>query len=268
VKVSLKSVFIAVWAILAASATHQVSAAIIAADDFSTDGPLAGMTPDVGANWIAHAQVSGLAPVQVVGGAAILESGSGFREDVSVDWTGTYHALQAGDVVYAGFDFNVRNHATPVESALLAALKAGNFYNSRVWVTADDQGDYSLAYSGDSSITDGDGESYWNGSFNFNQTYRAVIGFDYDSGISTLWVNPASAASVHITATETTANNRPLAAFALNQGEPESTIAIDNLIVATTFAEALTSATVPEPTSLLLILGGCLGLVAAARRRS
>lgn len=260
--------FIWASALVIAFASSYASATIIAADDFSTNGALNGVSPDVGSNWTDHS-AGGLTPIQVSGGAAVLLHGTGIpREDLNVDWANNFRALQAGDTVYAGFDVVVAaTDANPLTDTYFAHMKtSGNTFNNRVWITRHGQGDFSLALSGDPSITDGDGEAFWSAPLSFGTTYRIVHAYSFSTGSISLWVNPVNAASTSITATDA-AVNQALQGYALRQDTANATTRIDNLVVATTFHEALTG--VPEPTAFALTFAGliCLFGVYYPRRR-
>ncbi len=83
--------------------------------------------------------------------------------------------------------------------------------------------------------------------YTLGTTYRVVAAYDFDSGDSTLWIDPTSMASSSITeanmSIDVAVDNSGFAinAFNFRQGgsSGDTTQTIDNLIVATTFEEAL-----------------------------
>ena len=235
----------------------NAEAAIEVSDDFSNNGALVGSTPDVGGIWGAHSG-AGNKPIQVSGEAAVLVQSSGSGEDVNSEFANG--AIGAGDTIYAGFDVSVSGSGA-IDDLYFAHFKDSGFsFNSRVWVTDHVGGDYTLALSGDSSISDGDGESVWASALSFDTVYRVIISYDFDSGEKSLWIDATSAGDTSITATDATFSDEMIA-FALRQNTGGNTTqTIDNLIVADSFA-----AVVPEPASLALLALG--GLAMGLRRR-
>ena len=91
------------------------------------------------------------------------------------------------------------------------------------------------------------------------QTYRLVAELDFDADQLNLWVNPVAGDEATPDATKAYTNTNWSSAVRLASGGTGST-SWDNLIVATTFDEAI----VPEPGALGLLGLGALGLM---RRR-
>jgi len=107
----------------------------------------------------------------------------------------------------------------------------------------------------------------WASDLSFNHDYRVVIAYDYDSGDSTLWVDPTSEADTSITYDG--AYSDAVTAMAFRQAYPSSDNfqVIDNLVVATTFQEALTGIPVPEPATMALAALGGLALLGMGLKR-
>ena len=79
----------------------------------------------------------------------------------------------------------------------------------------------------------------WPTDLSFDTTYRAVISWDSASGESKLWLDPTDESSDSISDTKSSVGTL-IEAFALRQSNDYvGTQLIDNLVVATTFAEAL-----------------------------
>lgn len=92
--------------------------------------------------------------------------------------------------------------------------------------------------------------------------YTIVIRFDFTTAQTTLWVNPTSIADPGITSTTAATLPVTINRYGLRQPSTDTMgdYALDNLLVATTFAEV-----VPEPASIsMIVLAG--GMLLARRR--
>ena len=213
------------------------------------DGNLVGLTPTPGpgGTWAAHSG-AGTGSVQASGGAAVVRQASGANEDVNTAF-GT--ALDAGGRLYAGFDLVVEATGVPTNVYFAMFMKGTSLFDGRIWITAPTTQGYRLAISNDNSITENDGEAF-TGDLAFGTKYRIVHSYDYDSKSATLWVNPVNEFSPSVTATDPGFSDE-VSAYAFRQAGGNSTQTIDNLIVATSFSEA-----VPEPSTLALLGLSCL----------
>jgi len=210
------------------------------------DGNLVGQVPVPGPGgvWMAHS-AEGVNPVQVVSGQAILNQTGTSSEDVN---SGLGVVMGAGDKFYSAFDLTNTGGSSDVYFAHFKT--SSTFYLARVFITAPTAGgDYTLGLSNSSTI-----EFAWGSDLAFGSTYRVVTSYDYDTGVSELWINPVDESSTKLMTS--TYFSDPVEQYALRQGGSGSSQAIDNLVVATTFNEALTG--VPEPASLLLLGLGAL----------
>ncbi|MFH0980126.1 MAG: PEP-CTERM sorting domain-containing protein [Planctomycetota bacterium] len=215
------------------------------------DGNLVGQTPEIGGTWATHSGTIG--PVQVGGGAITLVQSAAATQDVN---TGTGTAMAAGDRWYAGFDLSVTGGTTNVYFAMF--MEGSSLFDGRIWLTAPASGgNYRLALSNDNSITDADGEVF-TGDLSFGTEYRVVHYYDYTAMAAKLWIDPVNESSPGFLAADPGYSDE-VAAYAFRQAGGNSQQQIDNLVVATTFNEA-----VPEPGSLVLL---ALGGLAILRRR-
>jgi hypothetical protein len=98
--------------------------------------------------------------------------------------------------------------------------------------------------------------------------HQAVVRYDAGAVATTLWVDPTLETDTSVTATDVV-TPIGVSAFALRQSRTTGpvdmgTLTVDNVLVATTFAEVVP---VPEPSSILLAsLGGLLGLYRLRRK--
>jgi hypothetical protein len=245
-------------AILAAAGT-ALGGTILKESFTHPDGALEGQVPEKGGAWAAHSG-NGTNDVQVVTGQAKLNQPGG-GEDVNSAFA--FGAIEAGDKIYAAFDLTVPSQTTPISNTYFAHFKdAGNFFGSRVWITAPTTAGYRLGITGDSSLevaTD-----LFPGDLAFGTTYRVVTSYDYDSGASSLWVNPLTEASTSVASDDSFPLDDFLA-YAFRQNTTTTMQLIDNLVVATSFDEALTG--VPEPASIALVGLAGVALCGSLRRR-
>jgi len=199
-------------------------------DDFTyADGSLTDT-----AAWSAHSGV-GSDSVLVAAGMISLTHGSGSREDVSASFT----ARTTGKI-YFGFDFSVADPGG-------AFLSGGNeyfvhfltgtstFYPKVDVVPPSGSGDFSVGIATSSSPAD----ATWAADLNFGQTYRCVVEFDIDIDQAKLWIDPAFEGDTSILGVDGSVTRTvDTIAFRQNDSATDETVAIDNLVVATTFGEA------------------------------
>jgi hypothetical protein len=232
---------------LLALSLPSAHATIIVDETFTyADGALVGKDPAVGGVWAAH---SGAAtnPFQVTSGTTAV---NGTGEDVNIGFAGG--PIGAGAIIYAGFDLTVPTSSVTTNANFAHFLQGTTIFGARVWMTAPSGGPgFRLALSGDNSITDADGESFWGSNLAFDTTYRVVTKYNYDTAETKLWISPVDESITLIAATDGFATDE-FTAFALRQSLASSTQRIDNLIVATTFSEA--AGIIPEPTTISLML--------------
>jgi hypothetical protein len=140
-----------------------------------------------------------------------------------------------------------------------AAPTLGTGFRGRVWaVPGPTLGKVRFALSTTSGVANA-----YTPEFDPGTQHRIVVSYDFATGLSQLWVDPAdNGAPATITGNVDPTISLGLGAIALRSGNNlQGDVFVDNLIVADTFAEA---AAIPEPAAL-----GMLGIVAAMglRRR-
>lgn len=146
-----------------------------------------------------------------------------------------YSALTAGQTLYAGLDVSASGNNSmggPPPSALRFADNGA----TQLFVTAFTGSDFTFGISGFGPAAS------WPNGLAFGATYRVVMSYEFDSGISKLWVNPANESSTYVSFTDSA--SRPLSAFTLWQrstptGTPSADQVLDNLVLGTTFNDVL-----------------------------
>ena len=243
--------------ILAAGLTFTTTQAAIFFNETFTY-PNGSLTTNSGGLWAPHSG-GGVLSIQTTGGQAILAQGGGTREDLNRT---TGSTLGAGQTWYAGFDVTVSGSVTG--SVYFAHfLQSSSIFGGRVFVTnSPTGGDFRFALSSSS----GTAQSIWSSDADLDSTYRLVVSYDFNTGNSQLWVNPSLQSDPSIIATGISSN--AMYGFALRQGTGDSSAqALDNLIVATHFSEALTGIAVPEPSSMALAFAAGIGIAGWRARR-
>jgi hypothetical protein len=224
------------------------SAGILVSDDFSySDGSLVDKTPSIGGTWANHSGTAG--DLLVSDGAVTVQHGSP-SEDANI----SFATFTSGALYYA-FDFSVAEpgNANSISDAeYFAHFKDdGSDFASRLGIeNPSNSGDYTIGIG-----VGTESDAVWGSDLTFGTTYHTVVEFNFSTGVSTLWLDPASWNDTYIVSA---ADSVPdISAFALRQSDStwNEGITVDNLIVSTTFAE-----TIPEPATLSLVglLGGTL----------
>ena len=156
-------------------------------------------------------------------------------EDVSRE----YSALTAGQTLYVGLDVSASGNTTEAGVSGPGLRFAGTGATA-LFVTAFTGSDFTFGI-GNSIFTPA---ASWPNGLAFGATYRVVMSYEFDLGISKLWVNPAGESSTYVSFTDT--ENRPLyASFNLSQRAtpsftPSATQVLDNLVLGTSFDDVLT----------------------------
>ena len=199
----------------------------IASDDFTySDGSLVG-----NGAWVNHSGTAG--DLLVSSGQAVVQHGTP-SEDANLPFTPV-----SGNLYY-GIDFSVSSSSDipGTDNEYFAHFKDDGYgFRGRLDVVpGTGGGNYTVGISSQSGSSD----AIWGTDLTFDVTYRAIVGYDQDTGIATLWIDASSSGDTSITG-DTPSSGTSIESFALRQSDSNNneTITVDNLIVAQTFAEVL-----------------------------
>jgi len=228
-------------------------AGVLAFDNFDyADGSL---VPNGG--WASHSGTAG--DMLVSGGQVVVQHGSP-SEDANLAFAGT-----AGDLYY-GIDFSVSASAniSGTDNEYFAHFKdSGNNFSARLDVVAPvGGGNYTVGIASDDSTAD----AIWGSDLTFGTTYRAVVKYDQIANIATLWIDAAAPGDISIVGDDQPDPGDDVVQFALRQSDSDlnETIFVDNLVIGTTFDDVVNA--IPEPTSIVLMFAGLMGIAASRRR--
>ena len=250
-----------------------VNATVFFVDDFSypngqlTDSMFMDAVGDnvSGGLWQAHSGDGFNDNVAVIDGQAqLLNSGS---EDVNRAIGAT---MGAGDKWYYGARVKVNFTGAPgdeINNDYFIHFRDDSFgFRGRVYL--DDPADAGNDYTLGLSATSGGQAAAWPSDLTFGEAYNIIVGYDYDSGESTLWVDPVDAASTSIM--DTGGEMTAISTLGLRQdfigGTANNEILVDAVAAGSDFNAVLRSI-VPEPTGNLLFVVAGLCMIARARRR-
>jgi hypothetical protein len=234
--------------------TSLCFADVLVYDDFLTNGTLTSTTPTVGGEWTTISGTTG--QIQVVDNrvqltdAASEDSESGFGTSFT---TGN---------LYFGFDLSVADPGsyTGTDFEYFAHF-SGSSFTARTDIAEFTASGYRPGTASGSSTA----EVLWGSELSYNTIYRLIVGYDFTTGLTTMWVDPSAVTDTSVTST-TAVTGRTLDAFNFRQSAatPDQNFSIGQLRVATTFDEVLIG--VPEPASVSLFVGVAAGLLCLGRR--
>jgi hypothetical protein len=234
-------------------------AAVVLSDNFSY---AAGSLTNVSnLKWTTHSGTGG--QVDIAGGKLNLTEAE--SEDVNALLAGQPYATNGTTVLYG--KFSVRFSALPAgtNGAYFAHFKDGTTSGFRARVFASTNG--AAAGSLRLGIAAGGGNATASVAtdLSLNTDYTVVVRYVVGDGTSTLWINPTLESEAGAMATDA-ASPLPIASIAFRQslssGNGMGTLQVDDLVVATTFAEALSGPStgtapsiVAEPADLSVAAG-------------
>ena len=221
----------------AAGWTASAVADVLVSDDFPTNGTLTGTTPVVGGTWTT---TSGTAnQIQVVNNRVQLTDSA--SEDVETLFTST-----TSGSVYFGFDISVADPGSysGIDFEYFAHVSASGTFN---YTARTDIAAFSASgYRPGIATTAGTAEVSWGSDLAYDADYRLVVGYDFTTGLASLWVDPTTVTDTSITTLSSTVRGA-LDTFNFRQAgaTPNQDFSIGQLRVATTFDEVLVA---PPPT--------------------
>ncbi len=199
-------------------------ATVLFSDSFSyADGAITNVS---GAVWVEHSSGT---PCQVVSGQAQVSSSA--AEDV--------HAALAGQPFSSGTlyaSFTIKCTVLPSSGGSYFAHFNSSSFRCVVWASTANAAanKFRLGVGNTSSASASSGQLATD--LSTNTSYFVVVRYDVASGQSTIWLNPTSEGDPGVSALDA-ASFSNISNFSLRQASGMGTILVDNLIVATTFAE-------------------------------
>jgi DNA/RNA endonuclease YhcR with UshA esterase domain len=210
------------------------------------DGPVVSGSAGI---WTTH---SGTTPDQVDVASGKINLTETESEDVNATLIGEPYTAAGSAVLYARFTVNFSALPTGTGGHFAHFRDKGNGFRARLFATTTGAaaGTLRLAigYAGNSGTpleTD----------LSLGTTYTVMFKLDLAAGNASLWVNPAAETDPSAVSTDSnTAISVSTFAFrqSLSNGNGMGTLVVDDLKVATTFAEALDNS-VPEPTPPVIL---------------
>jgi len=204
-------------------------AEVLVSDDFPTNGTLTGTTPAIGGVWTT---ISGTADqIQVVNNRVQL------TDSASEDSESGFGTSFTTGNLYFGFDLSVADPGsyTGTDFEYFAHF-SGSAFTART-----DIGEFTATgYRPGTASGSSTAEVLWGSELSYATDYRLVVGYDFTTGLTTMWVDPSAVTDTSVTST-TVVTGRTLDAFNFRQSaaSPNQDFSIGQLRVATTFDEVL-----------------------------
>jgi hypothetical protein len=228
---------------------------LVLSDDFNyPDGSLYD-----GQNFSPWARTSGTtADVKVTNNVAILSQD--LQEDVAVALTNAPFDTTTGWILYTGFTVTFTALPSSTGDYFAHLRDTGTTFRAKVFGSTSGaaSGKFRLGIANQGNIP----SAVFPQDLNLNQEYQVVTKYNVGSGVATLWINPATAASSHVTGTDQPGPNL-IATFSLRESGGIGTNMVDNLRVSTSFADVVTLVppATPNPIPLnIAVLGSSVTL--------
>jgi len=182
--------------------------------------------------WVVH---GGTGSHQVTSNALILDDNN------TADINRALSSAATSGTIYAAFDLTLLSVDPPTTTAgqYFAHFEQNLTFTSRLF-GRDNSGSYNL---GIASVTE---PTVWSTTgLALDTAYRIVHSYEFSTGVSKLWINPSLETSSFITSTATGAATIDQYSFR-NDTTAGGDKRLDNLVVATTFTEALGASSTPN----------------------
>ena len=122
-------------------------------------------------------------------------------------------------------------------------------------------GDFRFGISNTAAVSAG-----WASGSTYGQKYLVVVGYVFDSGIATMWLDPTGEGSTSISSVAL--SGQEITRFNFIPGDSDGTFhSVSSLAIADSFSGAMGAVAVPEPGSYALIFSSAILGLAAIRRR-
>ncbi|WP_299553594.1 T9SS type A sorting domain-containing protein [Seonamhaeicola sp.] len=196
-----------------------------------TDGNLVG-----NGGWTSHSGSGGF--IQVSSGQAVIVHGSGSKEDANISFSAV-----SGSIYYS-FDFSVDDLGNPysgTDNEYFAHFMVGTgSFSARLDIVPPSAGgDFNVGISTLESSAD----NTWPTDLSFATTYRVTVKYDQNLNQAQLWIDATLETDTSILGSDETDPGNAITAFALRQStsSENETIRIDNLVIASSFSQALST---------------------------
>jgi hypothetical protein len=237
----------------------SLRATVLFSDTFTyPDGTLVGQ-----GGWV-QTGTTATSPIQIAGGRAVLGTSG---QDVNAP-VGPFNLVD-GSSIYLGATINVTSAQTAGDYFLNWAPSSGStIYESRTEIRDAGGAGFNVGLIQTASAT----ISWGSGVYSYGQDYRMVVGYNSVTGTlndtGDVWMNGTQEVTGAVWTPSVNAEPTVLGSVNLRQGSSTAApaLSIDDLNVATTFAEVATFTPVPEPSTVALIGLGLIALDIIRRR--
>lgn len=214
-------------------------------------------------SWLTHSGTTG--EVQIANGCLILDQQC--TEDISLDLAGGPYTPAQGALLF--FKFTLRAEALPKNGYFAHFKDNSSGYRCRVFASTNEapQGTYRLGISAGASTA-----TNWHPAFlQLSETHVIALGYHVADAASQLWIDPETEASPSVLAGDSPTPIK-ITAFAFREAAGIGILHVDDLVVATSFADLFGNDPPPpsaptftiEPTGIVALEGEAATLSCSA----